>query len=246
MKISVVTCTWNSIEFIEASIQSVLDQSYDDLEYIFVDGGSTDGTLERIQKVPGNVKILNDVRGGIANAMNAGIGAATGEIIAHMHSDDYYLGNSVFSSVVAAFEATQCKWLYGRIVSSVDGEHTKEQYTIPRYSYPTLLKRNIVPHAATFVRREVFEEMGTFSSDYRLAMDYEMWLRIGKQYDPVQLDEYLAAFRRHPGSATQANRVKSFNEDFRARFEYAPLLRWPEFALRYGVRRWRLMQELAA
>ena len=246
MKLSIITCTWNSMQYLEQAIQSITKQKYLDFELIFVDGGSTDGTLERLKEVPGNAKILNDVRGGIANAMNAGIRVATGEIIAHMHSDDYYLDDTVFSKVVSAFEATNCKWLFGRIVSSVNGQHTKEKYTVPRYSYQTLLKRNIVPHAATFVRREVFEELGTFSADYRLAMDYEMWLRIGKLYDPVQLDEYLAAFRRHPGSATEANRVKSFNEDFRARFEYAPLLRWPEFAIRYGVRRWRLMKELRA
>jgi glycosyltransferase involved in cell wall biosynthesis len=246
MKLSIITCTWNSIKYIDQSIESVLSQDSMNFEYIFVDGGSVDGTLERIAKIDRPVTVIPNVRGGIAHAMNEGIRAATGDIIAHMHSDDYFLGADVFSRVSDIFESTNCLWLYGRIFSDVDGTLEKERYTIPKYDYRTLLKRNIVPHAATFVRRDVFTELGLFNEDYRLAMDYEMWLRIGKKYAPVQLDDYLAAFRRHPGSATQANRVKSFNEDFIARFEYAPLLRWPEFALRYGVRRWRLMQELSA
>lgn len=246
MKLSIITCTWNSIEFLEQSISSVVDQDFKNVEYIFVDGGSTDGTLERISRVSGEVKVLNDIRGGIAAAMNAGIEIATGDIIAHMHSDDYYLNNSVFSKVVNQFETSSCGWLYGRILSDVKGSLLKENYAIPRYSYPTLLKRNIIPHAATFVRRDVFRELGCFSGDYRLAMDYEMWLRIGQKYDPVQLDDHLAAFRRHPGSATEANRLRSFNEDFRARFHYSPIAKWPEFALRYAIRRYRLMRELAA
>lgn len=246
MKLSIVTCTWNSSEYISESINSVIKQDFKDYEIVFVDGGSTDGTLEKIEAVNHPKKVLHNIRGGIAKAMNAGIEAADGDIVAHMHSDDYYIGSDVFARVVEHFDSTGCKWLFGRILSDVGGSLEKEAYTIPRYSYDTLLKRNIVPHAATFVRRDVFQELGGFSETYRLAMDYEMWLRLGKKYDPVQLDDYLAAFRRHPGSATEANRVRSFNEDFRARFQYSPLTRWPEFALRYGVRRYRLMRELAA
>ena len=243
---SVITCTWNSMPFLEQSINSVLSQDIRDIEYIFVDGGSEDGTLERISQVPRNVKVLHNIRGGIARAMNEGIRAATGDVIAHMHSDDYYLGTDVFSQVSDVFEKSGRRWLFGRIMSAdIVGNLEKEHYAVPGYSYATLLKRNIVPHAATFVRRDVFEQVGLFDESFRLAMDYEMWLRIGKVCAPAQMDSYLAAFRRHPGSATEGNRLRSFNEDFRARFAHAPLLRYPEYALRYVVRRYCQQRDLS-
>ncbi|MBK1678909.1 glycosyltransferase family 2 protein [Rhodocyclus tenuis] len=246
MKFSIVTCTWNSARYLPDTINSLVQQGFDDFEVIFVDGGSTDETLSMIEAYPRPKKLHRDVRGGIARAMNVGIDAAEGDIVAHMHSDDYYLDADVLNRVASHFDATKCRWLFGRIMSDIEGKLCKERYVVPGYSYGELLKHNIVPHAATFVRREVFQELGGFSLDYKLAMDYEMWLRVGRKYEPVQLDDYLAAFRRHPGSATQANRVRSFNEDFRARFEYAPLLKWPEYVLRYGVRRYQLARELGA
>src|SRR5438045_551972 len=99
MKFSIITCTWNSEPFLEQSIASVLAQDHTDFEYIFVDGGSVDGTLERIQRVPRPVKLLQNVRGGRTRAMNAGIAAATGDVVAHLHGDDYYLHPRVLSSV---------------------------------------------------------------------------------------------------------------------------------------------------
>lgn len=239
-KFSIITCTWNSEPYLEESIASVLAQDYSDVEYIFVDGGSTDGTLERIATIARPTKVLHGVQGGIGKAMNEGIRAATGDIVAHMHSDDYYLDANVLSRVANAFVATNCDWLFGRVLSDINGTLEKERYRVPRYSYSTLLRNNIIPHAATFVRRRIFDEHGVFDESFRLAMDYEYWLRIGKSHSPVQLDDYLAAFRRHSLSATVANRLKSFNEDFRARFAHGRLRDYPEFALRYPVRRYKL------
>ena len=239
MKISIITCTWNSIKFIDQSINSVLNQNFKNIEYIFVDGGSTDGTLERIEAIPIEVKVLNGVTGGIAKAMNAGIQAATGDIIAHLHSDDYYLADDVLSRVIAHFEKSDKAWLFGRVRFDDDGHLNPETYIAPRYSYRNILKRNFIPHPATFIKREVFDSRGTFSESLRYAMDYEFWLRIGRRYEPIQIDEPLAAFRRHAGSTTQANFMRSFNEDFRVRLSYGNWLQTPEIFLRYLVRRYR-------
>lgn len=240
MKISVITCTWNSMPYLQQSVESVLSQEYANIEYIFVDGGSDDGTLEFINSIPREKIVINNIRGGISNAMNVGIQAATGDLIAHMHSDDYYLDTQVLTKVVKAFEDTNASWLFGRIKNDIDGVLYDEVYQAPNFSYSALLKNNFVPHAATFVKRQVFQKYGMFSKSYKLAMDYEFWLRIAKENTPATIKQPLSAFRRHNGSATQANKLKSFNEDFKARFTHAPFYRWPEFILRYLIRRLRL------
>src|SRR5512138_3071033 len=99
IKFSIVTCTWNSAAHLAQSIDSVLTQECSDIEYIFVDGGSTDGTLEMIRGVPREVRLIENVRGGISRAMNAGLEAATGDVVAHLHSDDYYAHPRVLSHV---------------------------------------------------------------------------------------------------------------------------------------------------
>lgn len=237
---SVVVCCWNSITYIKSCVESVLEQSENDFEIVFVDGGSSDGTLEYIESVTVRKIILRDVRGGIAAAMNAGILAASGEVIAHLHSDDYYIDDTVLRDVRSAFDSrSDVGWVYGRFKNDIDGVVTPPPYPFQRFSWGSLLRRNIVPHVSTFVRSSVFKDVGVFDGGYKLAMDYDLWLRIGKKYTPVQLDRYLGVFRRHAGSSTSKFRLKSFNEDFKARFSHSPVWLWPEFAARYVYRRLR-------
>ncbi len=240
MRFSIITCTWNSARYLPACIASVQAQQGAEFEWIFVDGGSSDGTLELIAAIDRPVTLLRDVRGGIARAMNVGIQAACGDVVAHLHSDDYYLHPGVLARVAAAMQHDSSDWLFGRVQSDVDGQLRREGFVAPRYSPAALLRRNFVPHPATFVRRAVFERFGGFSERYRYAMDYEFWLRIAPHTSVTQLDEPLTAFRVHAGSASTANAVQTLREDFRARMAAAPLWRWPEFAVRFAVRRWRL------
>jgi glycosyltransferase involved in cell wall biosynthesis len=235
MKFSIVTCTWNSEPYLAQSIASVLAQDYPHIEYIFVDGGSTDGTLERIQRVPRPVELIRDVRGGISRAMNRGIAAATGDVIAHLHSDDYYLHPRVLSRVCAALTSTARKWAVGGCLPLRDG---KLQPRDPRpwlYSYFNLLTARIhIPHPALFVRRELWQEVGVFDETIQLAMDIDLCLRMARKFDPVILDEDLAAFREHPGSRSTANAWVAKSEEMRVRRKYA--LRHP-LAISIGLAR---------
>jgi len=236
---SIITCTRNSIATLSDTLRSVQAQVGVAYEHIFVDGHSTDGTLALLRAQPGNTRLLEGVDGGIAGAMNAGIAAAQGEIVAHLHSDDYYLHPTVLTSVAQRMAADGCDVLFGRIVSDIAGQRVPESFAVPRFAPQRLLRRNLIPHPATFIRRTVFERFGVFSQDYKLAMDYEFWLRIRNQCRFAQIDEPLAAFRVHAGSASSKHALASFNEDFRARFQHGPWWMWPEFAARYAVRRWR-------
>lgn len=245
--ISVVTCTWNSELFLPSTIDSVLAQSCGDFEFVFVDGGSEDATLSQIEAVAAPKTVLRNVRGGIARAMNAGTDAARGEIVMHLHSDDYLLHPNVFARVVDHFSQSKCEWLFGRILNDRAGGLYPETYRADEYSYRNLLKANFVPHAATFVKRKLYQQAGGFNPDLRYAMDYDMWLRLGRLAEPVQLREALSVFRRHEGSTTERNRLGSFDEDYAVRRRYleGEKLLQLEHRLRYWVRRRRLVRALA-
>jgi glycosyltransferase involved in cell wall biosynthesis len=243
---SVITCTWNSEPWLAESIDSVLRQRGVDIEYIFVDGGSNDGTLQRIRAIGRPVTLIEDRRGGISRAMNAGLGAARGDIIAHLHSDDFYLRDDVLRTVAEAFASSGCRWLFGRIMRCVDGKLAPEGYVAPRYSRRQLLRGNFIPHPATFVARELMWRTGGFSTDYTYAMDYDLWLRMSRIAEPLQLDLTLTAFREHEGSLSTRERSAAMLEDLRVRLAHTgfhPLAR-AMHVLRYLVRRQRARASL--
>jgi glycosyltransferase involved in cell wall biosynthesis len=246
LRFSIVTCTWNSARYLQQCITSVKAQTYDEIQHVFIDGGSTDGTLDIIRSAYPGATIVEGIRGGIARAMNEGIRAATGDVVAHLHSDDYYIAPDVIARVAETFDRERCDWLFGRIVSDVEGNLVPEPYVAPDYSYRQLLRYNFIPHPATFVRRELFQRAGVFDETIRYAMDYDLWLRLGRISAPVQLRSPLAAFRRHAGSTTEANRLASHRDDFEVRMRYAgwsPVTRLEHLA-RYLIRRRRIAREL--
>lgn len=249
MRFSVITCTWNSEPFIAQSIDSVLAQDYPNIEYIFVDGSSTDGSLQRIQSIPRETKVLHDIRGGISHAMNAGLDVATGDVIVHLHADDYFLHPRVLTEVAEAFQRSGAKWLFGRAMSDMnDGRLIPEDWVVPRYSYPRLIKGNFIPHQATFIRKDLFDLVGRFDEKYKYAMDYDLWLRLGRLAEPLQLDTHLVAFRRHQGSLSTANQLAGFKEDFGIRMRYvgnSPIETAMHYA-RYFVRLARIKRSLRA
>jgi GT2 family glycosyltransferase len=244
LKFSIITCTWNSAAYLDQSIASVLMQDHPDIEYIFVDGGSTDGTLEKIHALQRPYRLIENVRGGISRAMNEGIKAATGDVVAHLHSDDYYLNPQVLSTVARHLEASGRQWLFGRIKRDVNGKLEAEKFVSPRYSSARLLANNFIPHPATFVRRELLERTGGFDTRLKYAMDYDLWLKLAELSEPVQLDEPLAAFREHDGSLSTRDQLPALEEDFRVRLSHAginPVALAVHYA-RYFVRRQRIAQ----
>lgn len=217
LKFSIVTCTWNSEPFLAQCIDSVATQLHPAIEQVFVDGGSDDGTLERISSVRHSSQCVTGVRGGISNAMNEGVRLATGDVVAHLHGDDYYLRPDVLDDVSEAFERSGADWVFGRIISDITGTQIEPSWKMPTYSPRHLLAGNFIAHPATFVKRELFLRAGGFDTSLRYAMDYDLWLRLAGLSPPYYLNKYLAAFRRHAGSVSTANARDAFEEDHSVR-----------------------------
>ncbi len=234
---SVITCTRNSELWLQQAIASVLMQRGVDIELIFVDGGSNDGTLSRIHALQRPYLLIENERNGISAAMNAGIRAARGEVIAHLHSDDFYLRDDVLLTVARALRGG-ARWLFGRTMRCIDGRLLPEGFRAPRYSRRRLLRGNFIPHPATFVTRELLREAGGFDTQLKYAMDYDLWLRLSQIADPLQLPEPLAAFREHDGSLSTRERGAAMREDLQVRLAHSgggPLVR-SLHRLRYLVR----------
>ena len=227
-RITIVTPSYNQGPFIERTIRSVLDQGYPNLEYIVMDGGSTDGTIDILKKYEGQLTWTSEKDKGQANAINKGIARSTGDIIAYLNSDDVYEAGAL--SRVAEHFSTRpgAMWLTGkcRIIDEQDREIRRpitayKNFLLRHYSYSLLLVTNPVSQPATFWRRDAVKEFGLFDENEHLVMDYDYWLRIGKKYPLAVLNEYLAAFRVYAASKTSRSFLTTFKREMELARRYS-------------------------
>ncbi len=181
MKISVITVSYNSEKTIEDTIKCVLSQTHPDVEYIIVDGASTDGTTHIIERHKSDIsKVIIEPDYGIYDAMNKGIRAATGDVIGFLNADDVYVGNKVLEKISQAFEENQTDSVYGDLCY-VSEENTNEVIRFWRAGKCTshsFLNGWMPPHPTFYVKREVLQKFGVFDPTFRFAGDYELVLRL--------------------------------------------------------------------
>lgn len=222
MKISIITPSYNQAQFIERTILSVLDQDYPDLEYIVMDGGSTDGTVEILKKYSDRIIWKSEKDNGQSDAINKGLKMATGDIVAYLNSDDTYEPGT-FQKVADFFENNKdAKWVTGKckIINEKDEEIRKpitfyKNLLLKKFSYAKLLSENFISQPATFWKREIHAEMGFLDENEHFCMDYEFWLRIGQKYSPDIIPEYLANFRYYNESKSGNVNKKQFQDEIR-------------------------------
>jgi glycosyltransferase involved in cell wall biosynthesis len=181
MKVSIITVSFNSAGTIRDSIESVSAQSYPNIEYIVVDGGSTDNTLEIVDEYRGVIsKVISERDDGIYDAMNKGVGLATGDIIGVLNSDDSFESAHSIQYVVDAFaRLPKVDMVFGDVVF-VSPENRAEitRFYSSRGFKPWKLRFGwMPPHPGTYVRREAYEKSGGYSLAYTIAADYEMFVR---------------------------------------------------------------------
>lgn len=183
MKISLITATYNSGRVLRTTLESVLKQTYSDIEYIIIDGASKDNTMDLVHEYEplfnGRIKWLSEPDKGIYDAMNKGIRMATGDIVGIINSDDFYHRTDVLSRVAEAFEEPGVQAVYGdvRFVHPGDLDKTIRYYSSKVFS-PKLFRYGFMPaHPTFFTYKKYFEEFGYYKTDYKIAADYELLVR---------------------------------------------------------------------
>ncbi len=236
MKISIITPSYNQAHFIERTIESILGQDYPDLEYIVMDGKSTDGTVAILKKYSDRIIWKSEKDSGQSEAINKGLRRAKGDIVAFLNSDDTYEPGAL-RKVAEFFEKNpDIKWAYGKckIVDESDVEIRKpitwyKNLLLRRYSYKKLLSENFISQPATFWRREIHKEMGYINEDEHYTMDYEFWLRIGKKYPAGVIHDYLANFRMYNASKSGSLSNPQFKDELRIAKSYSNGAQFPIF-----------------
>lgn len=197
-KITIITPSYNQGEFLEDTLRSVFDQQYPNLEYFVVDGGSTDQSVEIIQRYAPRLDWwVSEKDRGQSHAINKGLERATGDIITWLNSDDFFYPGAL-DMVAQAYQAHPQAGLFvgNGTLANRQGERIRRYSQTVAWDYDILLRgANFVLQPATFLHRRVFDECGPIDEKITYGMDLELWLRVGNKYPVVTIDEELAAFR---------------------------------------------------
>lgn len=221
-KISIITVTYNSAKTLEQTIHSVLLQDHPDIEYIIVDGASTDGTLEIIRKYRHKIDhFISEKDDGLYYAINKGIALATGDIIGILHADDFYIDDHVLSKVNTVFSKTGADAVYADLyyVDSNNTDKIIRKWKSGSYTDGKFLWGWMPPHPAFFVKKEVYQKYGMFNTSLRSAADYELMLRFihKNKIKLAYLPEFIVKMRTGGQSnASMKNRAKANMEDRKA------------------------------
>ncbi|MDP3970728.1 MAG: glycosyltransferase family 2 protein [bacterium] len=232
MKVSIITPSYNQKNFIAQTIESVINQRGDfELEYIIIDGSSTDGSIDIIKKyaaMDARIKWLSEEDRGQSHAINKGLKMATGDIVAYLNSDDVYLKDALKKLVAEFSKQKDLKWLYGGCnIIDESGDETRgiitkyKEWLGKKYSYNKLLVVNFISQPAVFWRRDLLDEIGFINEDEHLVMDYEYWCRLGKKYQPYKLTDNIAAFRSYTDNKSSQGFVKQFKREAQIAKKYS-------------------------
>ena len=211
-RISILTPSYNQGAYIEENILSVLRQDYPNYEHIIIDGGSTDNTIPILKNYP-HLKWISEQDKGQADALNKGILMATGDIIGWINSDDYYEKNALHE-VAAIFDNLEIQWVIGNVTNrySDTGEFVPRKS--PQVTYHALIKNpDIVRQQAAFFRKSAIEMIGGWNTGFYMVMDYDLWLRMARFYEPVMINKNWAYYRIHGDQKSSfVNIIRQFRE----------------------------------
>lgn len=222
MKVSIITVCYNAESTIEFALQSVLNQHYKDIEYIVIDGASSDMTLSIIKKYEGKIaKIVSEKDNGMYYALNKGIELATGDVVGLLHADDFYASNKIISRIVTEFQSKNIDAVYGDLqyVFKEDINKVFRNWNSNPYNPSLFLKGWMPPHPTFFVKRECYKDFGKFNTTFSISADYELMLRFLYKHNikATYIPEVIVKMRvGGVSNISIQNRIKANMEDRRA------------------------------
>jgi len=180
LRVSIITVSYNNVGTIADTINSVLSQSYANIEYIIIDGASSDGTTELVTSFGQRIsKFISAPDTGMYDALNKGIGLATGDIVGILNSDDFFYDNNVIEKVVSAFDESDIDAVFGDVqfVDPVKTSKIVRYYSSKKFNSSRFRFGYMPAHPSFYVRRELFEKIGYYKTDYKIAADFELVIR---------------------------------------------------------------------
>lgn len=220
MKISIITVCYNSAKTIEETINSVLSQTYKNIEYIIVDGSSKDNTMNIVKKYEkkfeGRLTYISEKDKGLYDAMNKGIDMSTGDVIGILNSDDVFANPNVVETIVKCFEKDNCDATYSDLVF-MDEETMTKQVRNFTSSEPTKRLGWHPPHPTLYVKKKIYNEIGKFNLKYRIAADYDFMIRMihSNHYRLSYIKDNLI-YMRSGGTSTDGLKgyIKNFKDSY--------------------------------
>lgn len=219
-RITVVTPSYNQAPFLRDTIESVLGQGYPDLEYIIMDGGSTDGSVAIIEEYAPRLAYWCSAKdGGQAAAINAGLARATGSILAWLNSDDYYLPGTL-RAAAALLDPTRPGLLLGNCIHVREGESTLRGSDVPlRHRQMRLATTDYIIQPGTFWTKATWDRVGVLDAQFQLVFDWDFFIRcVNAGVEITTTPRYLAAYRIHAAHKSGAGGDKR-NEELRAMYQ---------------------------
>lgn len=180
MKISIVTVVYNCASTIKGCIESVLNQDYDNIEYIVVDGASNDGTVDVIKEYENKItKFISEKDKGIYDAMNKGVKLATGDVVGILNADDFFYAKDTISKIAAAFkkEPNLDATIADIVFVNEDNTRILRHYNARKWRPAKFAWGYMPPHPSFFCKRTMFDKLGLYKTDYKIAADYELLIR---------------------------------------------------------------------
>jgi len=238
LKISVVTPSYNQAAFLEETIKSVLDQDYAELEYIIVDGGSTDGSVDIIQKYADRLAWwVSEKDRGQTDAINKGFARANGEVLAWLNSDDTYQPGTL-KAAAAALQAHPEAGLLDGDANYID-EHGRVigRFPAAQTDYARLRRGYVhVPQQSAFFRAELWRKVGPLDPSFYFAMDYDLWVRLAREAPVIHVPQVWANFRLHADAKTISADDRCWPEMLRVHYRdggsrFAPIV------IKYWIRK---------
>jgi glycosyltransferase involved in cell wall biosynthesis len=217
LKISIITCTYNSQKYLSRALESIESQTYQNIEHIINDGYSTDATLEIIHayrqrnqhRYP--IRLIQSDPKGVGNALNVATQEASGDIIHYLHSDDYYLNLFSLEKITLRFaENPNLVWLTGNFLIEVRGRIfvLPQTYLLKINAKKALSVMNFISHENTFMKREYVQRYGGFCEGPNDVVEYRLWLKLIRDHSPLVVDDEFVVFIVHKGSTSTGSPLK--------------------------------------